>query len=632
MGDRPVRDAGENFRGAPPRTGISGPISLDPMWGDAAAYQPAERRPTACGCPTDRRVDAPAATGPPGARSIVPVVEPMPFLRVVLPLLLALVPAHAQDSGPSQYWFAVDAINPGYPDPPEYLDRETPQATLETFLFEAEDGNYAAAAHTLDLREVPEGLRADVAPDLAEKLYVVLKRRVWVDWETATDRPDGLTVAGGSDSPVAGEPRRSIRFAVMDLDGRPVPIRLNRLKPENGDPVWLFSRQTVENIDALYRLYGPSAFEQSVPDWLRVQLFLGLELWEVLALPVLLAAAAFAGLGVHRLFKAVAEGREDTFVGSVAEAIGLPLALGLGAGVAWAFLEYVISFNGVVNLFLDPLIAALLVLAVAILVVRLIDGFLSLAIARKTDPIDTMEGRDDRDFYTNISGARRLITIIVLLFGVGAVLSQTNLLQNLGFAALGGASVLTLILAFAGRAVLSNIMSSLQIAFSKPARIGDTLMFEGEWTTVRRIHFTYVELEVWDGRMLIVPVNEFVSEVFENLTKYDAKLFRTVFIVLDHRAPVDRLREAFLEFVEGDERVADMEGAGAEVFTHDRDGIHVRFKVNTVSPSEGWTLALEVREHLLNVARDIERETGKPVLPVERELRVTSEREGIAAA
>ena len=552
--------------------------------------------------------------------------------RVLAALLLALallvVPSAAQDGGPSKYWFTVDAVNPALGEPPRTLDRETPQATLETFLFATGSRDYERAAHTLDLREIPDNIAAEVAPELARKLRTLLDRRVWVDWGALPDRPDGLSV-GDADAPMSGEPRRSIRMAVLDLDGRPVPVRLNRVKTENGDPVWLFSRQTVENIDALYRLYGPSALERAIPDPLRQSVILGLEVWELLVLPFLLLAAAFAGLAVYKFLGRYSRRQDNTWVTAVSKATQLPLALAMGGLVSWLFLEYVVSFNGAVNLFLDPLIAALMVLAGAMLLVRVIDGFLSLAIARNTDDVETAEGRDDRDFYTNISGARRLITVIVLLFGIGLVLSQTNTLKNLGFTALGGASVLTLILAFAGRAVLSNIMSSLQIAFSKPARIGDTLMFDDEWVTVKRIHFTYVELEVWDGRLLIVPVNNFVSENFENLTKRHPELFRTVFLVLDHRAPVDRLRDAFIAFVKDDERVADMEGANAEVFKHDRDGIHVRFKVNTVDPTQGWALALEAREHLLNVARDIEKMTGKPVLPVERELQVTSEREGL---
>ena len=554
---------------------------------------------------------------------------PVRLLLLPLALLLMLVPALAQDGGPSKYWFEVDAINPQLGDAPGSLDRETPQATLESFLFLTKGGDYADAAHLLDLREVPENLRAEVAPELARRLKTVLERRVWVDWGELTDRPDGLSVAGGSDEPMAGEPRRSIRMAVVDLGGRPVPIRLNRLKPENGDPAWLFSRQTVENIDAMYRAHGPTAFERAMPSALRGDVFLGLQWWELIALPILLLAAFFGALLVYKVCAAIYE-RSNGKAEALAGAVQLPFAIGTGAILAFLALEHVISFNGAVMLFLDPFVYALLILAGAILIVRVIDALLSLAIARNTKDIDAPNADEERDFYTNVSGARRLITVIVLLFGVGFVLSQTNFLTNLGFASLAGASVLTLVLAFAGRAALSNVMASLQIAFSKPARIGDTLMFQGEWVTVKRIHFTYVELEVWDGRLLIVPVNEFVSEPFENLTKHDAELIRTVFLTLDHRADLDALRDELQAFVKDDERVVDPDEAKLVAYSQDRDGIRVRAQVNTVDPSTGWTLALELREHLLRKARELEAETGAPMLPVERELKVGSQREGLA--
>ena len=543
---------------------------------------------------------------------------------------VAPVPAPAQDGGPSKYWFEVDRLNEGLDPAPPSLDRETPQATLESFLFLTDSEDYAKAAHLLDLREVPQDLRRDLAPELARRFKLVLDRRVWVDWEMLTDRPDGLSVAGGSDEPMAGEPRRSIRMALVDLGGRSVPIRLNRLKPSDGEPVWLFSRQTVENIDAMYRAHGPTAFERAMPDWLRRDVFLGLQRWELIGLPIFLLASFFAGVLVYRTLGAIAR-QGSTRVEALTGALQLPLAIGTGAILGFLALEHVFSFNGAVMLFLDPLVYGLLILAGAILLVRVIDALLSLAIARNTKDIEAPEAQEDRDFYTNISGARRLVTVLALLFGIGFVLSQTNLLANLGFAALAGASLLTLILAFAGRAALSNIMSSLQIAFSKPARIGDTLMFQDEWVTVKRIHFTYLELEVWDGRLLIVPVNEFVSEVFENLTKHDAELVRTVFLVLDHRAPLDQMRQAMMDFLDGDERAVDPGEAQLIAYKHDRDGIHVRCQVNTVDPSTGWALSLDLREHLLAKARELEAETGKPVLPVERELQVGSERDGLAS-
>ena len=591
------------------------------MWGGTAALQAREAwRWNDVIAGTFRNV---------GTAFSLDMIRTLSVLSFALFIAGVALSASAQDGGPSRYWFEVETLNPGLPEPPRTLDRETPQATLEDFLYLTSGREYGPAAHLLDLREVPEAEQAGRGPELARKLKVILERRVWIGWDVVTDRPDGLSTDGGKDAPMAGEPRRSIRLALIELDNRSVPVRLNRIKPGSGEPVWLFSRQTVENIDALYRIHGPTALERAMPSALRQDLFLGLQYWELVALPVMLLATFLAGLLVYRVLGWLAE-RDAGRLSAVAGAVRLPIALGVGGILGWATLEHVVSFNGAVMLFLNPLIWGFLVLAGAILLVRVIDALLELAIARNTKDIQAAEAEEERDFYTNVSGARRLITVIVLLFGVGLVLSQTNFLQNVGFAALGGASILTLILAFAGRAALSNIMASLQIAFAKPVRIGDTLMFQGEWCVVERIRFTYVELRVWDGRLLIVPVNEFVSEVFENLTKSGAELTRTVFLTLDHRADLEALRGAMASFLDGDDRVTDPAEAKLVAYAHDRDGLRVRAQVPTVDPSTGWTLALELREHLLAEARDLEAERGEPFLPVERELKVGSRRDGLA--
>ncbi|MFU1606375.1 hypothetical protein ACM25O_07835 [Sulfitobacter pontiacus] len=49
------------------------------------------------------------------------------------------------------------------------------------------------------------------------------------------------------------------------MDDYPASIRLNRIKPEGGDPVWVFSRHTVQNIPRLYTRYGPGRLKPCCP-------------------------------------------------------------------------------------------------------------------------------------------------------------------------------------------------------------------------------------------------------------------------------------------------------------------------------------------------------------------------------
>ena len=539
--------------------------------------------------------------------------------------------ARAQSSGPSA--FEVQSLNDGLGDPPARVHRDTPQGALETLLFSLDADDAAAAAHVLDLTSLPADRQAALGPELARRLNEVIRSEVWIDWERLPDRPDGLDTIGGSSDAVAGQPRRSIRIALLELDGRPVPIRINRLQPEGGDPVWVFADTTVREIEGLHDRYGPNWLERWLPGWARYQITLGLEAWELLIAPLLLLFAAGAGALTYRAMNRP-KPDDDSRLAPMARllhALALPFALLTGALVLWGVVHWFVSFNAVLSTFLNPTITILLVVAVAVIVVRALNTLIDIAIRRNTDDIMKEDGRDDRDFYNNADAVRRLVVIGAVVVGAAIIFLQTDLTRNVGLATLGGASVIALVLGFAARQALGNIMSSMQIAFSKTARIGDTVLYQGEWATVERIHFTYVQMVTWDGRRIMAPVSSLTDEAFENWTRKDPSMIRTVYVVLDHRAEVTPFRHAFGRFVENEERVIRKDEAKLEVMKHDRDGQHVRFKMWTPDPDSGWAAANELREHMLELARKLEARTGKAILPVERELQVDSERPGIAA-
>lgn len=91
------------------------------------------------------------------------------------------------------------------------------------------------------------------------------------------DRPDGLIEPPlGNNSSVMGIARRSIQLGYIDYRERRVPIYLQRVRVGDKAPVWVFSAQTVGNIDNLYEQYHPAEFERYLPTWLKLKFFLEL--------------------------------------------------------------------------------------------------------------------------------------------------------------------------------------------------------------------------------------------------------------------------------------------------------------------------------------------------------------------
>ncbi len=68
---------------------------------------------------------------------------------------------------------------------------------MASFLRAAEEEDWEAAAHLLDLGELPVDRQAELGPRLAHQLYDVIDRKVVLDWSTLLDRPDALQSQGG---------------------------------------------------------------------------------------------------------------------------------------------------------------------------------------------------------------------------------------------------------------------------------------------------------------------------------------------------------------------------------------------------------------------------------------------------
>ena len=207
-------------------------------------------------------------------------------------------------------------------------------------------------------------------------------------------------------------------------------------------------------------------------------------------------------------------------------------------------------------------------------------------------------GNTRREIIREAGDVRRMTVAIAVLVGVGITLTTANVFQTLGFSLLAGAGGLTLMLGFAAREVLANILASLQISVNRSARVGDQLIIEDKLCTVERIHFSFVQLKVWDGTRLVVPVSEFVSESFVNRTLVDSQMTRAVVLTVAPHVDVDSLRDRYTAWMDSDDRVGDSDTYECLVIGQNEHGLQVRFCAVVPDPRDGWDVECELREDL----------------------------------
>ena len=537
-----------------------------------------------------------------GCRIITPLAAIFAFLFITFS-------AVAQDAV-----FEVDSLNQGLSGDRSELDLETPQSSIETFLAAVEDEDWDTAAQVLDLRDIDVAAQGETGPRLAELLSVVLDRKVVISWNQLLERPDALDANAPSKDPMAGQPRKSLLLGLVELGDRNVAVRLNRLKPEGEAAVWVFSRQTVGNVEALFAEHGPTEFEAALPDWMRAEGPGGLMWWELLGIPVILIAAGAAGWVAWRSFGWMSERTPVPFTRAILRGARMPATLAFIALVLQVATDRFFVVSGVFGNIIDPVIVLLTVSAVVILIVNILDALLDKLTPDDVTDMTDPDAAGDRSRVTTVSAIRRIFIIIAVVGTTGFVLAYANVFQLLGFSLLAASGGLLFVLGFAAREVVGNILASLQIALNRSARIGDQIIYDGHLCTVERIHFTFVQLHVWDDTRLIVPVLKFVSDEFVNRNIEHLGMTRTVTLKISNRTDLDRLREMFRDYMATREAI-EAEDANMLVTGQDEVGIDVRFAIPVPDPTAGWDEEVALREAMIKAVQNLEEEQDDDLVP-----------------
>ena len=537
----------------------------------------------------------------------------LPRLLLLILLLCPLPLAAQQDQSPEA--FAIDRLNAGLATPPDDIARDTPQAAMESFLDLAAVGDYDLAAHLLNLNDVAVDEQARSGPILARQLASVIDRKVVVDWNDLLERPDAMVTTG--DGPMVGQPQKSVLIGILELNNRLVALRLDRVQVGEADPVWIFSRDSVYNIAPLYDLYGPSELERGLPAVLTRDAFWGLQVWEVIGLPLIALVAALVAWATWRGLDAIARHQPSRLVSALIRSTRLPATLTILALTLSITTARIFVVSGVVDAITGPLIVILYVVAVMILVVNVIDAALQrLTGTQDVEDLAAPENGDQRAQATTIAGLRRMAIVVAVLIGAGIVLTSTPAFSGAGLSVLASAGGIALVLGFAAREVLGNIMASMQISLNRSAKVGDQLIYEGHLCTVERIHFTYVQLKEWDDTRLIVPVSKFISDSFTNRSTESSGMIRNATLILAPQIDVRRVRDHFRDWCRQDDRVdGDEDDIACVVVDQGDSGMHVRFDAPVSDPTVGWDFECDLREEMLRFVARMEREDGTEYLP-----------------
>ncbi len=204
-----------------------------------------------------------------------------------------------------------------------------------------------------------------------------------------------------------------------------------------------------------------------------------------------------------------------------------------------------------------------------------------------------------RKHVTQVRVLVRVLDVVIVIVTVGFALMTFNAVRQYGVTLFASAGVAGIIAGLAARPVLSNFLAGVQLAVAQPIRIGDTVIVENEWGNVEEITFSYVVVKLWDLRRMIVPVSYFIEKPFQNWTRTGGELIGTVFLYVDHTAPVDVIRKKLSEIV-AQSKLWNGKVVNLQVSDCKETTIQLRALVSANNASAAWDLRCEVREKLVD--------------------------------
>ena len=211
---------------------------------------------------------------------------------------------------------------------------------------------------------------------------------------------------------------------------------------------------------------------------------------------------------------------------------------------------------------------------------------------------DSPDNNQARRMFTKIKFVKRIVIILIVTVGISVLLLSFESVRQYGVGLLTSAGIASVIIGFAAQKSLANLMAGIQIAFTQPIKIDDVVIVEGEWGRIEEINLTYVVVNIWDLRRIVLPITYFIEKPFQNWTRNESALIGTAFFYLNYLTPVPQLREKLKEILL---KTPQWDGKSWALQVTDTQGqfMVVRALMSARNSSETFDLRCIVREKMI---------------------------------
>jgi small-conductance mechanosensitive channel len=242
-------------------------------------------------------------------------------------------------------------------------------------------------------------------------------------------------------------------------------------------------------------------------------------------------------------------------------------------------------------------IGLLLIAAVGVVLYQLVDTVAAFILRQHR--LDVANNLSARAIQTQVLVLKRVAVSVIVIFTAASMLTVFDSVRQFGQSILASAGIAGIILGLAAQRSIGSLLAGFQIALTQPIRMDDVVIVDGEFGRVEEITLTYVVVQVWDLRRLVVPISYFIEQPFQNWTRSSANLLATVFLYVDYTLPMAPLRAELTRILEASPRW-DRKVNVLQVTDSKERTIEIRALASAADASIAWDLRCEIRERLVD--------------------------------
>ncbi len=393
------------------------------------------------------------------------------------------------------------SVSPQPTPPPDPLGRDSPRGAVLAFLTACRKGDFEMARRYLNAPL--GGARLD---GLARQLSVILDRRLPARLNKLSPRPEGsLYYPDQPDLDLIG---------TIDTPGGTVDITMQRVKMGERGSVWLFSKETVSEIPALFEEVSLVSVEDKLPAFLTEKKIADVPLFEwlfaLVGLPLVYVLASLLNRllspWMGRMWSRLRRKPDSKNIHIIPKPVRLLL---LALVIRWM----------VANLDLSLLtrqfwsgVASIITIAACVWLVLLLNAWGEDLSRRR------LERRGVYGAVSVLRLTRRAVDLLALFGGVLFLLSHFNLNVT---AALAGLGVGGIAIALAAQKTLENVIGGISIIADRVVRVGDFVKVGAAMGTIEDIGLRSTRIRTLDRSVVSIPNGQISNERLEDLSSRD---------------------------------------------------------------------------------------------------------------